>query len=74
MANNKNGVLSRIANDIHLKVLSVSNYKNMIRSSVTSSWATEGQKQQALKFVEYQEIKLKEILDLINELEARLNN
>lgn len=53
MANNKNGVLSRIANDIHLKVLSVSNYKNMIRSSVTSSWATEGQKQQALKFVEY---------------------
>lgn len=74
MANNEQDVLSRIVNDIHLKVLSVSNYKNMIRSSVTSSWATEGQKQQALQFVEYQEAKLKEVLDLINELEARLNH
>ena len=74
MANNENGVLSSIANSIHLKVLSVSNYKDMIRSSVTLSWATEGQKQQALKFVEYQETKLKEVLDLINELETRLSN
>lgn len=74
MANNEQGVLSRIVNDIHLKVLSVSNYKNMIRSSVTSSWATEGQKQQALRFVEYQEAKLKEVIDLINELEARINH
>jgi hypothetical protein len=74
MANNENGVLSSIANGIHLKVLSVSNYKDMIRSIVTSSWATEGQKRQVLKFVEYQETKLKEVLDLINELEARLNN
>lgn len=74
MANNEQGVLSSIVNDIHLKVLSVSNYKNMIRSSVTSSWATEGQKQQSLRFVGYQEVKLKEVLDLIKELEARLNH
>lgn len=74
MAYNEQDVLSRIINDIHLKVVSVDNYKNMIRSSVTSSWATEGQKQQTLKFVEYQEKKLKEVLDLINELETRINN
>lgn len=74
MANNEQGVLSRIVNDLHLKVLSVSNYKNMIRSSVTSSWATEGQKQQTLKFVEYQEAKLSEVLDLINELEIHLGD
>lgn len=72
MANNEQDVLSRIINDIHLKVVSVNNYKNMIRSSVTSSWATEGQKQQTLKFVEYQEAKLSEVLDLINELEIHL--
>lgn len=74
MANSEQDVLSRIVNDIHLKVINVRNYKDMIRSSVTSSWATEGQKQQALQFVEYQEAKLKEVLDLINELEARINN
>lgn len=74
MAYNEQGVLSSIVNGIHLKVLSVSNYKDMIRSSVTSSWATEGQKQQSLRFVGYQEVKLKEVLDLINELEARINN
>lgn len=74
MANNEQGVLSRIINDIHLKVVSVNNYKNMIRSSVTSSWATEGQKQQTLKFVEYQEAKLSEVLDLVNELEIHLGD
>ncbi len=74
MANSEQDVLSSIVNGIHLNVLSVSNYKDMIRSSVTSSWATEGQKQQALRFVGYQEAKLKEVLDLINELEARINN
>jgi len=74
MANNEQDVLSRIINDIHLKVVSVNNYKNMIRSSVTSSWATEGQKQQTLKFVEYQEAKLSEVLDLINELEIHLGD
>lgn len=74
MANNEQDVLSRIVNDIHLKVVSVNNYKNMIRSSVTSSWATEGQKQQTLKFVEYQEAKLSEVLDLINELEIHLGD
>lgn len=74
MANNEQDVLSSIVNDIHLKVLSVSNYKDMIKSSVTSSWATEGQKQQALRFVGYQDTKLKEILDLVNELESRIGN
>lgn len=74
MANNEQDVLSRIINDIHLKVVSVNNYKNMIRSSVTSSWATEGQKQQTLKFVEYQEAKLSEVLDLVNELEIHLGD
>lgn len=74
MAYNEQDVLSRIINDIHLKVVSVNNYKNMIRSSVTSSWATEGQKQQTLKFVEYQEAKLSEVLDLINELEIHLGD
>lgn len=74
MAYNEQDVLSRIINDIHLKVVSVSNYKNMIRSSVTSSWATEGQKQQTLKFVEYQEAKLSEVLDLVNELEIHLGD
>ena len=74
MAYNEQDVLSRIVNGIHLKVVSVNNYKDMIRSSVTSSWATEGQKQQALQFVEYQEAKLKEVIDLINELEARLDH
>ena len=74
MAYNEQDVLSRIINDIHLKVVSVSNYKDMIRSSVTSSWAAEGQKQQTLKFVEYQEAKLSEVLDLINELEIHLGD
>lgn len=74
MAYSEQGVLSRIVNDIHLKVVSVNNYKNMIRSSVTSSWATEGQKQQTLKFVEYQEAKLSEVLDLVNELEIHLGD
>ena len=74
MAYNEQDVLSRIVNDIHLKVVSVKNYKNMIRSSVTSSSATEGQKQQTLKFVEYQEAKLSEVLDLVNELEIHLGD
>mgnify|MGYP003083999419 FL=1 len=74
MAYNEQDVLSRIINDIHLKVVSVNNYKNMIRSSVTSSWATEGQKQLTLKFVEYQEAKLSEVLDLVNELEIHLGD
>lgn len=74
MAYNEQDVLSRIVNDIHLKVVSVNNYKNMIRSSVTSSCATEGQKQQTLKFVEYQESKLSEVLDLVNELEIHLGD
>ena len=74
MAYNEQDVLSRIINDIHLKVVSVNNYKNMIRSSVTSSWATEGQKQQTLKLVEYQEAKLSEVLDLVNELEIHLGD
>ena len=74
MAYNEQDVLSRIINDIHLKVVSVYNYKNMIRSSVTSSLATEGQKQQTLKFVEYQEAKLSEVLDLVNELEIHLGD
>ena len=74
MAYNEQDVLSRIINDIHLKVVSVDNYKNMIRSSVTSSLATEGQKQQTLKFVEYQEAKLSEVLDLVNELEIHLGD
>lgn len=74
MAYNEQDVLSRIVNDIHLKVVSVNNYKNMIRSSVTSGWATEGQKQQTLKFVEYQEAKLSEVLDLVNELEIHLGD